>query len=350
MTGDDTAANIRQAAHQWRAALAEGPLPPDRRQAFDRWLAADPRHRAAYEQAQRLWAELGDIERADYDPAFLKPAEAERTAIIGHRARRATAETFRRPVARFGAAAAVLMVSIVAVLIMIAPSDGPVATEVTYVTRTAEIRDVPLDDGSVVTLGADSRLTVTLDARARHLTLRSGEAFFLVAPDPRRPFTVAAGATAARAVGTAFDVRRAAGSVHVAVVEGVVDVSHAPPQPAASDATAVQTRVRLGAGQQVAAASGRGLGAATAIEPEAVGAWRSGRLVYVAAPLSELVADANRYHDHPIRIADEATARLTVTGSFYSDDIDGMLATLAEALPIDVHRSAAGRIAIRAWR
>ncbi len=78
---------------------------------------------------------------------------------------------------------------------------------------------MPLSDGSVVTLNADSRIDVHMDQHQRNILLR-GEAIFKVAHDESRPFFVHAEHTTVRAVGTQFNVyARPDGSTTVAVLE-----------------------------------------------------------------------------------------------------------------------------------
>ena len=94
-----------------------------------------------------------------------------------------------------------------------------------FVTRTGEQMEVTLDDGSHVWLGAKSRLSVAFTGQQRAVRLDSGEAFFSVRKDRRRPFTVHASNGDITAVGTAFNVREVADRVIVTVAEGVVKVS-----------------------------------------------------------------------------------------------------------------------------
>jgi transmembrane sensor len=55
---------LRQAAH-WRARLGAADCAPADREAFERWLAADPAHRAAYERVQSADDRLSAALRAD---------------------------------------------------------------------------------------------------------------------------------------------------------------------------------------------------------------------------------------------------------------------------------------------
>ena len=73
-------------------------------------------------------------------------------------------------------------------------------------TATGESRTVTLADGSQVNLSGGSAIGVDITSEERRVRLLSGEAFFDVAHDAARPFTVEAGEARIVVLGTAFDV------------------------------------------------------------------------------------------------------------------------------------------------
>jgi hypothetical protein len=70
-------------------------------------------------------------------------------------------------------------------------------------------------------------------------------------------------------------------------------------------------------------------------------AWESHRLAYDKAPLSEVVADLNRYVARPIRIADPSLERLAFTGVLNLEGEEMMLRKIAAVLPVEARPSAA---------
>jgi transmembrane sensor len=74
-----------------------------------------------------------------------------------------------------------------------------------------------------MTINSASELTVRMAKGSREIEIAQGEAWFDVAKDASRPFIVTAGKVRARAVGTAFSVRRRETGVEVLVTEGVVE-------------------------------------------------------------------------------------------------------------------------------
>lgn len=326
---DQTTQAIRIAAHDWQSRIEAGEMTPTDRQSFEVWLAADPRHRSAYDRAAGLWRQIGAIDRSALPARSLQPLRRERLIAWRNAAWRDAG--WRRWPLRFAGGFAVLA-SVLLVLLLIDPSSILSPDSRGFKTQIAETREIVLADGSRVTLGARSSLSVKLGETARRVRLRFGEAFFEVASDPARPFIVESDGFRVEALGTAFDLRRLGDGLRVAVAEGTVAVGSAQP-------TGDVAPTQLSAGQQVTANHLGGLGDVTAIAQEAVGAWRRDRLVYKGAPLSDVVADANRYHSDWILLRDEKAAQLEITAVFDARDIEGMLAALGEALPVVVrHR------------
>ena len=310
---------IRMAAHEWHAQIEAGDMGPTDRQRFERWLAADPAHRAAYERAVQLWQEVGALDEASLPAAAVRALPRERFMAWFHDGR-------GRWLPRL-AGGGLAFAAMVVLLVQLIPFGWLSPGSERFETAVAEIREVTLSDGSLVTLGAKTRLSVAMTEGEREIELHAGEAYFDVAKDPKRPFIVRSDGAKVEAIGTAFELRLVEDGLRVAVAEGIVDVAHSAPKDKATPA-------RLRAGQRVSVNGDGEIGRVKSVDPGKLGAWRRGRLAYIGAPLSEVVADANRYHDGWIFVRDQQAADLEITASFAADDIDGMFATLAEALPI----------------
>jgi len=344
--------DIRNAAFEWRAILADDHVAASDRMAFDAWIAADPRHKAAYEQAARFWRELGALGRANLDPAFFRPSlqERARSALwrAGHMAGGCLPRKPAFAAVKMAAACAVLLVAV-----LYAPDLAPneYLRVYDFAAAIGQTRTVDMEDGSQITLGADTSLSVTFTAHARKVRMSAGEAFFQVSKDPDRPFVVISEDLRVTVHGTAFDLRSNALGAQVAVTEGVVSVdypipsNHTPPGSGSPSPSPARRESRiLRAGDVIKARKDRGLGTVASIRPESVGAWRRNMLVYIDAPLSELVSDLNRYRSQKIRISDADIAALKVTATFSSNDIDGMLQTLTEVFPVQLDSSQQGLV------
>jgi transmembrane sensor len=224
-----------------------------------------------------------------------------------------------------------------------------------YSTTGAQTRSVELPDGSHMTLGARTQLSVHYTDERRAVELDRGEALFTVARNPNRPFVVLAGAGAITAVGTQFDVSReldsGADRVTVVVKDGAVEVGPPSVQHPHVDPMAPSTwtpaRVKRGQGISYDAAGPKGQVAE--VDADTVGAWVEGRLEYSDAPLRVVIPRVSRYHEKPIVLADEAAGEIPFTGSVFAGQIDSWLHALQTVYPVEITENP-DRIVIRSHR
>lgn len=308
---------LRAAARSWIIRVAEE---PGAEPACAAWRAEQPAHEHAWQEASTIWrqaAMLGALDRPDW-----------RAEIDG-----LTQPAWRRYAPWAMAASVVLAVG--ATFYMHNLPDFETQT------RTAEIRKMSLSDGSRVTLAAASGMAVSYHDSGRRVVLDHGQAFFEVAHDRARPFTVVAGNAEIRVTGTKFDVRRVGDDIQVVVLEGRVEVRKRSLLPSLMAGT--PDRV-LTAGFRSELAPGASRFSEEAQTQVPAGEWRTGRLYYSEAPLSDIIADVQRYSTTPIRIDDPAVARLKVTTSFRANRLQAFLDDLQESLPIRQRRTANGII------
>jgi transmembrane sensor len=187
----------------WVVRLTSGETTAEERLAFQRWRDESPAHAAALAEARRLWLSMG--------PA-LEPAGRHQRAAL-----------WRARPPRLVAVAA----SIVACVFVGAHYVDNSSHD--YVTGAGERRTVDLSDGTQVLLNSRSALDVSFKDGVRKVTLVRGEAYFDVAHDAARPFTVAAGDGRVRDIGTAFSVRREGDGATVVVARGKVEVDPVAP-------------------------------------------------------------------------------------------------------------------------
>lgn len=337
---------ILKAAHDWRTLLSMPDVPQDQLDRFQAWIEADERHESAYDRAVTVYQALGSLSVDDLGDDLMKPAWRERlpnflfSAVSGH------------PVGRLRVAAAAAFVIVVTGTLFTLGNrpdrtvpEHPVQVA-RHATETGEIRNVTLIDGTVVTLGAQTAIEVTMSGRRRQTELSSGAALFDVKPDADRPFAVTAGNLTATAVGTRFDVRHNGDVARVAVADGEVRVTY--PRIVGGNPSSLTATASLLAGQQVAATSSEGLRGVERIAVDTVGVWRTKRLAYSGATLAELVADARRHSSTVITIRDAngVLDEARVTAFFDGDDIDAMIATIPDILPVEIHRTESGAIEI----
>lgn len=305
---------------------------------FVRWLQQDPQHATVFAELDLVWKDFdrlvavpaAGVAATPPDPDLMAP----RTRARRHRALAWTA---------LGAAAAAVIVFLAGVLALREPRHFAE-------TAVGAFQKLELPDGSTVQLNTDSAIDTFFTVSERRVRVVRGEVFFNVSKDPARPFIVAAGPVAVRAVGTAFNVRQHAAAVEILVTEGRVRVDHQDNgrsllTPAA---TATEPPV-LTAGERatVEVTGSTRLPHASVATVETVSApavqralaWQERRLEFDAVPLSDVAREFNRYNHRRLVIADDALATRRFSGTFRADGYESLVRLLEADFGVRVTRS-----------
>jgi transmembrane sensor len=291
--------NVEAAAAEWVIRIDRG-LAPHEREALERWLDADTRRSGALARAQAVWVQAERARVYRNESTLSAPSAQESTGRARVRSWAWWAVS----------SAAMILVGVAGAFVVWQSYEHH-----HLATTVGEIRAVPLEDGSRVTLDTATRVAVHFRNSTRLVQLESGMALFAVMKDPRRPFVVFAGHTRVRAIGTAFMVRlRSDDSVEVTVTQGAVDVwrDNSGPEPAvrlkAGDRT-VSTAAEI---QPPHALTGEQLGGAAA--------WEEGVIDLNGRSLGEAAHEFNRYNHKVVVIDDARLAAQTVVGRFQADN------------------------------
>jgi transmembrane sensor len=285
------------------------------------WRHADTAHEAAYQHVRAVWRACRSLANEPDAMMLRKGAEAVQRPF--HNRRRGSAHRLRRALAACVAVSALGLGGQYAGLFdTLRPA--PMTADHQFQTAIGERRAAALADGSEVVLNTGTAVEAHLDGRQRAVTLRSGEALFDVAHDARRPFVVAVGDDTVTALGTRFQVRHTDANAVVTLFEGKVRIARA-------DGSA---RV-LSPGEQAWLAAAGGI-SVRSIQVQEADAWSRGWLVFRDEPLSEVVAEVNRYATTPINLADPALGNLRLSGNFRVGDSTSMASAMAALLPLRV--------------
>lgn len=304
MTLDRKSASLSDEAMEWLVLVREHPDDPEIRTAFEHWVQETPEHRREWERTCRMWQALAEV------PASRRPA----ATVPGARLHRRGAMSL----AVRGAVAA-------GVLLCLGTLAAPallIRFQADFQTETAEARNITLDDGSIVHLAPDSALALAFSDGRRGVTLLKGEAFFEVAHDANRPFTVESGGLKVEVLGTAFDVRLGGGEVEVALAHGSVKAT-------AEKSARGEERI-LAPGDFVTLDRATGELVASTVAVADIGSWRDGRLYVVDQTIGTVIEQIQRYHPALISIPDPALARQRVSGIYDLTSPDKALGALVD--------------------
>ena len=313
-----------QEAAAWFARLKTPSVDRETLDAFFAWRA-EPHNRDAFARVEATWRKGEGLE---HDPEILRAADdaLQRGAAQRLLARKST------PPWRWALAASVCG------LVLTGLAVGWWSHDPIYSTSVGQRRHVRLEDGSGVDLDTRTRLKIRYEASQRVVVLERGQALFDVAHDPSRPFIVVAGQTKVQALGTQFDVRKEADAVRVTLLRGKVQVR--------DQAPLSRSQWTLSPGQQIT--TGSKVAAPVAVDPAVVTSWTSGRLIFRELPLSEAIAEANRYSPNKIRLdADDAAARIQVSGVFNAGDTEALASAIAELYELEPRHQSNGDILLR---
>lgn len=309
---------LRREAADWLARM-QGDDAARHETAYRIWRAADPDHGRAYDRLAALWS----VSSHARGPAQLRPSGAR--------------ITWRPALALGGALAAAALVGI-AIGIDRSPVPTPDPAPVAIVAGRGPVETHRLSDGSRVTLDADSRIEVAYAPEVRRITLEKGRARFDVASDRRRPFVVRAGPAEVVARGTRFDVALAQGEAHVTLIEGEVDLFRR------SGGRLQRVAIAMDPGEMMIMTPQDAPPPRPRPAPAAQLDWASGMLNFEDAPLSEVIAAANRYGPVSIRVDLAGAEEPRVTGIYKAGDNEGLARALARSFGLKLGRAKDGSL------
>lgn len=318
-------AELDAVAAAWLTRLDRDEVSTEDHLAFRTWMAESEHHKAAFDRIAKFWDGLGALKELEDIALSAEDSQPSKGPFINRRA-------------AFAMAASVAMVIGVGGVVQFYTSYMPDQ----YATAIGEQRTIRLDDGSEVQLNTDTQIVVNIDKSSRQILLKRGEAHFVVATDPQRPFSVHAGQGVFTAVGTAYTVRlRPTAEVEVTVAEGRIAMAPEVANKTPLGTTIVKDQMLQGtaldAGQNAVFTDK--VESIIAIEPNVLtrkASWRLGLLAYEGEPLSEVIKDISRYTELNIEISDADLQSLPVGGTFRVGEIDALFDALEVTFGLDV--------------
>ncbi len=327
---------IDEAALDWLIKEDQG-LTPEEQDAFFDWMAADPRHSEWYCLRKQNWKQFDSL--VEWRPEHSEEPNPDLLAVHWHESK-----WFRGTLAASIAACLLIALSLWLSIGRSSDIQNGYLPDVGSMAHTYEIHR--LSDGSVIELNKGAQIFIDFDANERRLQLLSGEAFFNVAKNPGRPFIVNARGVDIQAIGTAFSVNLEEESLEVLVTHGRVSVNPLTKTESEADTDSwesLQSTPELTAGQRSYVSFSE-----FAEEPlvedineedlDVKLAWKHRVLAFENQPLSEIVAEFNKYHPAQLRILDREAADMYMTATFRSSNLDGFLRLLELTMPVAVER------------
>ena len=352
-------------ARSWLLRLRDENVSVDEYAEWQSWLNEGSSHRDAYREVERLWtlssaADLADLWPNDNELAkdvYAGEVSVARfwnaRALVPARGALATASVWLRDY-RLGRAAGYSALAAAAIagvwLSFFIPQVGTIHFAQEVATQRGEDRNIVLSDGSTVDAGGASDIRLNFTGNRRTVRLESGEAYFKVVHDKRRPFIVETKLGNIVDIGTEFDVRLAGNRVVVSVIKGKVDVHLGASDRLSARVTADKfvadgKSIQLQAGRAVVLTEKHAT-VAIATEPAQRPSWRGGHFAYRAEPIKYVVADLNRYSRQQVIISDPKIGEYKFSGTLNVDSLGEWVIALQGAFPVSVETEADGSYVI----
>lgn len=306
-------------------------------------ISVDEEKGRIYDEVRRLWdASASTAGRKDPDGAWRKLDQRiqQNTEIISLADARAAyrldrgKRTLRRSLRLAAVFAIVVIGAVVAVQFTADPfTEVRDADYAVFATQRGERATIPLPDGSIVFLNADSKLIVpsTFGAEARDLQLE-GQGYFQVESSVGHTFTVQTELATVRVTGTEFDVDAYPGADKMQVVVASGEVHVRSNHDRGIETIVLKPRdigLVLGTGEQVVRRD---------VDVRRYFAWKDGRLLFNNSDFEDVARSLERWYDLEIELSQTNHRLDGLTASFRDEPVDEVLGVVSMALNLNYRR------------
>lgn len=186
--------------------------------------------------------------------------------------------------------------------------------DLAYTTKSGEIKEIKLSDGTVVFVNENSSFHYFKQPNddSRRVFLK-GEAYFEVAKDQNRPFTIYSPSASTRVLGTSFNLKTAQKGASIDVFSGKV---------AFGDLSASEKNILLIKGQRAAFKEGK-VKEMTGTNHNAL-AWKTGILMFQSEPISGVVKTLEKFYKVDIKY-DDNISNCLITSKFENKSLSEVL-------------------------
>ncbi|HEY4276092.1 MAG TPA: FecR domain-containing protein [Rhizomicrobium sp.] len=298
-------------AMAWLARAGSGAMSDMDMAALKHWRARTPEHDRAFEMVQAFQTAALAMPKSAQIMPFPKRATSRRAFLVGGSAIAASVAGF----------------------MVVRPPLGlwPSLADLMSDHRTGIGERLAFSPAAGVQFEMNTRTSVSLENHTDSVRIIDGEAFVQVA-DRSADFKVITTQGTLSTRGGRFNVRTLGHRLSVACVSGQV----------ACDADKARTILQTGDQLAVSDAGQQH----TKADMETVMAWRRGLLIFRGTPLSDVVAEINRYRGGRIILADADVGKRPVIGIFHTAHIENTVNQIRQLLAVSMMRLPGGVVLI----
>lgn len=309
--------SIRLSAARWYLKLRENDEDDSERRRFEAWLLADRSHQHAY---QAVEATMED---------FNSSARLKTLTAAARQDQFFQEKKHQKKINKLGSGIAVMLLCIGLGFFgrsqYMAWQAAPLSNALKR-TAIAQLSTHTLDDGSVVTLNANSSMDVTFYRHQRLVKLKHGEAVFEVKKDTARPFVVLTEQAKVTVLGTRFAVNQLSKKVRISVDHGLVEIARAD-----------------GVGQSLILHNGEVAEITALANPHKVNrpanngfSFMQGRIVFDRADMFEVADTLSRYRTPTVKALFLGDNTPKVNAVLNTVELEGFLQTLPQFSPVQL--------------
>lgn len=215
--------------------------------------------------------------------------------------------TFRW-ISGIAAAIAILIFSVITIL----PEDIEGYSKVMSQNTT---ENLSLPDGSLVVLNKNTEMNYATNFTDDRSVILEGEAYFNVARDEQKPFTIETDCGKVTVLGTSFNIEEKGDHVNVLVTSGSVRVNSGDQEVVLQKNEMVRCgnngieRIRIPGGNYLS--------------------WKTDRLIFNEAPLHRVIQDLSRHFGKSIAFSPQSKAmNIKIADEFYSQDFESVMESI----------------------
>ncbi len=201
-------------------------------------------------------------------------------------------------------------------------------SNVSITTKHGDQKTIRLDDGSIISLNANSRLIYPkkfTDSIRKVILI--GEAFFDIKRDVKKPFIVHTKHLKVKVLGTSFNVKSYPKDekIETTLVTGRVEVLQ----------EKIKTPIILKPSQRAVFDKKKSKFKVDNVDSKNILAWQEGKLVFDKTPLKQVILDLNRMYNIEFVIESDTLLQYEYTGEFDNLKLEEVLELIKISSPIN---------------
>lgn len=316
---------IRQAAVRWYMRMREAAPDAPERTTFEMWLMSDRRHQSAYRLIESTMEDFSSTDRLkNLSNALTQKQFFEKTQRS-------------KKLSKLGSGLATLVLCIGLGWLgqqQYQTWQAAPVSEQSQTTSVAQIAKRTLEDGTVITANANSKLEITYYRHQRLVKLKQGEAIFEVTKDAERPFVVETAQAKVTVLGTRFAVNQMANRVRISVDHGSVRVARADGQTGSLVLRNGQVaEIELHAApEQVNRNAADGF------------SFAQGLMVFDRADMFEVAETLSRYRAEPVKALFFGNNTPKINAVLKASEVDAFIRNLPSSVPVVLNRKPDGLV------